>query len=624
MRGDITRTWRQLVTGLRASWRPLLLVHFAYAALAVALLMPLIGLTVRGLLSLRGQAAVSDQDIALFILSPFGLVALVLVAGLVIATAAIEQAAMMAAVAGTRHGRPASWVTALRFSVGRVPQVLEFAWRLVARLLLIALPFLLAAGLAAWLLITDHDINFYLAARPPEFLLAAAIIAALFLVLAVVLLHRLSGWSLALPLLLFNDLTPRAVFRESERCVEGHRWHVMGMLLAWASMSLAIMAVVAGITDVIGTRLVPGFFNSLRMLVAVLGLMVVVSGIGALFAGAMSGGGLALTIMALHQRFGPPVDATAVTTVETQVPGRGWQATQRHAALVIIGATAIALAIGAWLLAGARVPDGAVVVAHRGAAGRAPENTLASVRAAIEDRADWVEIDVQETVDGEVVVLHDSDFMKLAGVPLKIWEGTLAEVTAIDVGSGMGPGFSGERVPTLAAVLDEMRPSPSRLVIELKYYGHDQDLERRVVELVERAGMAERVAIMSLKYEGIRKVRRLRPAWTVGLLAATVVGDVTRLDADFLAVNTGMASSQFIRHAHAAGKKVFVWTVNDPVTMSRMLSLGVDGVITDEPAMAREVLAERARLGTAERLLIHAAVIFGKPLPQKSYRDDSP
>ena len=73
-----------------------------------------------------------------------------------------------------------------------------------------------------------------------------------------------------------------------------------------------------------------------------------------------------------------------------------------------------------------------------------------------------------------------------------------------------------------------------------------------------------------------------------------------------------------------AGKKVFAWTVNDPVTMSQVISKGVDGVITDEPAMARRVLAERAEMNTAERLLINAAMFFGKDFAPREYRDDSP
>ena len=85
---------------------------------------------------------------------------------------------------------------------------------------------------------------------------------------------------------------------------------------------------------------------------------------------------------------------------------------------------------------------------HRSPRGcrQAPENTLASIRQAIKDGADWIEIDVQETLDGEVVVIHDSDFMKLAGVDLRVWDGTLEQLREIDVGSWFGPEFSTERV----------------------------------------------------------------------------------------------------------------------------------------------------------------------------------
>jgi glycerophosphoryl diester phosphodiesterase len=86
----------------------------------------------------------------------------------------------------------------------------------------------------------------------------------------------------------------------------------------------------------------------------------------------------------------------------------------------------------------------------------------------------------------------------------------------------------------------------------------------------------------------------------------------------------GMASGGFVRRAHEVGKQVFVWTVNDPISMSRMMSLGVDGIITDEPEMARQVLAEREQLSSVERLLIHTALLFGQSFTPKQYRDNSP
>ena len=102
----------------------------------------------------------------------------------------------------------------------------------------------------------------------------------------------------------------------------------------------------------------------------------------------------------------------------------------------------------------------------------------------------------------------------------------------------------------------------------------------------------------------------LRPDWRRGVLAARAVGDLTGLDADFLAVNTGQVSMQLLGRAHRAGKQVYVWTVDDPVTMSRLISMGVDGLITNDPGLARRVIAERAALSAPERLLLWLADRF--------------
>jgi glycerophosphoryl diester phosphodiesterase len=289
----------------------------------------------------------------------------------------------------------------------------------------------------------------------------------------------------------------------------------------------------------------------------------------------------------------------------------------------LVGSAVISIGIGIWLLQGIQTNDDVEIIAHRGAAGKAPENTMAAIRQAIADGADWVEIDVQETSDGEIIVIHDSDFMKLAGVNLKVWEGSLEEIRKIDIGSWFNTEFSSERVPTLKDILEEAR-GKARVVIELKYYGHDEQLEQRVVDIVEQSGMIDTIAIMSLKYDGIQKVRSLRPEWNIGLLSATAIGNLSTLDVDFLAVNSAMATASFVKAAHSVGKQVLVWTINDRLSMSRYMSLGVDGIITDEPELARTVLAERAQLSSVERLLLHTTIILDQPLPKKDYRDQSP
>jgi glycerophosphoryl diester phosphodiesterase len=231
-----------------------------------------------------------------------------------------------------------------------------------------------------------------------------------------------------------------------------------------------------------------------------------------------------------------------------------------------------------------------------------------------------VEIDVQESADGEVVVIHDSDLKRVGGSPLRIWEATLLEMQQVDVGGWYGPEFSGQRVPTLEQVLELCR-GRAMVDIELKYYGHNDRLEERVAEIVERTGMEDQIVLMSLANDLVLSMKALRPRWTVGLLTAKVVGDLTTRDADFLAVHIGIASPRFLRRAHAAGKEVYVWTVNDRLNMSRMISRGVDGLITDYPALARQVIEERAEMNPAERLMLTAAFWLGldpkEPPPER-------
>ncbi|MEQ9067517.1 MAG: glycerophosphodiester phosphodiesterase family protein, partial [Gimesia chilikensis] len=172
-------------------------------------------------------------------------------------------------------------------------------------------------------------------------------------------------------------------------------------------------------------------------------------------------------------------------------------------------------------------------MAHRGASKAAPENTMAAFQAAIDEGADWIELDVQESADGKVVVIHDSDFMKLSRNPLKVWDAKQDDLAGIDIGSWLDPKFNAERVPLLSDVLHLCKDKVG-VIIELKYYGHDEQLEQRVVDIVEAAGMAEQVMIMSLKPEGVAKTKALRPDWKCGVLLSVYAGNLKEIKADFL------------------------------------------------------------------------------------------
>jgi len=180
----------------------------------------------------------------------------------------------------------------------------------------------------------------------------------------------------------------------------------------------------------------------------------------------------------------------------------------------------------------------------------------------------------------------------------------------VDIGSRFDAKFSAERVPTLQQLLETCRGRIG-VNIELKYYGQETRFEERVVRIVEAMNMQDDIVAMSLNYAGVQKLRSLRPDWTIGLLSSVAIGDLTQLDADFFAINGRFASRRFIRHAHDRERGTLVWTINDPVQMSAMMSKGVDGIITDRPGLANEVRAQRGKLSVVERFMIQFASLFG-------------
>ena len=145
------------------------------------------------------------------------------------------------------------------------------------------------------------------------------------------------------------------------------------------------------------------------------------------------------------------------------------------------------------------------------------------------------------------------------------------------------------------------------------------------MDLVEETGMVSNVVIMSLEYDGVLKMAALRPAWTYGLLNAVSIGDLTRLDVDFLALSARAATTTTIRAAHSRGMQVYAWTINDPVQMFVMMSRGVDGIITDRVELSRQVRDLRATMTPLMRLLVWLAGEAGL-LPgtdDTSTRDDA-
>lgn len=243
------------------------------------------------------------------------------------------------------------------------------------------------------------------------------------------------------------------------------------------------------------------------------------------------------------------------------------------------------------------------VTAHRGSSQAAPENTRRAFELAIEEGADFIELDVQETADGQIVVLHDADLMRMAGVDKRIWESTYDEVKDLDIGSSFDPQFSDQRLLLLEDAIELARDRIG-LNIELKFNGHDEDLVRRVVDIIRAKKFESQCFLTSLDNDGLVQAKAIAPDLRTGLIIFESLGDVSKLDVEVLSVNADNLQDDLVRKAHAAGMEVHVWTVNDPAQMGRLIDRGVDNILTDTPAEAVALRAERAQLSDVERVML--------------------
>ena len=231
-----------------------------------------------------------------------------------------------------------------------------------------------------------------------------------------------------------------------------------------------------------------------------------------------------------------------------------------------------------------------VVAAHRGYSAEAPENTIPAFEAAIDHFSDYAELDVQETKDGEVIVMHDSNFKRVAGIDKNVWEVTYDEIQDYDVGKWYSDEFEGTRIPTLKEVL-EMSKDRLRLNIEIKLTGHEKNLEESVVRMIEEYEMEEACVVTSFQSKALKNVKRYNENIKTGYILKVAYGDFSGLMyADALSVKYTFASAAFINSIHSSGKKVYVWTVNSSDLIYEMLKRGADMIITDDPVLAKETI----------------------------------
>ena len=233
------------------------------------------------------------------------------------------------------------------------------------------------------------------------------------------------------------------------------------------------------------------------------------------------------------------------------------------------------------------------VTAHRGYSAAYPENTIPAFKGAIQVGADWAELDVQQTADGEVIVMHDSNLNRTTGLDKEVWQVTWDEIKDLDNGSWFDKKYQTVRIPTLEEVLKVCR-GKIHLNIEIKPSGHDKDLEEQVAKLLKKYHMRDTCVVSSLKYDSLRKIKQADDSIETAYITSVSYGNFTDLEyADGYSVESTLLSKSFVNKAQKAGKQIYVWTVNSEERLEKVVGMGIDNVITDDPVMAKELIYEQ-------------------------------
>ncbi|MFB4302650.1 glycerophosphodiester phosphodiesterase [Actinomadura sp. NTSP31] len=253
-------------------------------------------------------------------------------------------------------------------------------------------------------------------------------------------------------------------------------------------------------------------------------------------------------------------------------------------------------------------------VGHRGASAYAPENTVASFRLAKSRHADMFELDVQQTKDHKLVILHDTTLARTTDVehvypakkPWKVSQLTLKQIKKLDAGSWYSKKYKGERVPTLDDALGALSGSGLGMLLELKSPALYPGIEGRVAAALKRhrsywlgakaAPSERRLVVQSFDWASVKRFHKDLPGVPTGLLGKPKAADLKKLKAyaDLINPSYGDLTKTYVEQVHAAHLHLLTWTLNNKTKMAKAVDLGVDGIITNKPDVLRTVLKAEA------------------------------
>ena len=244
------------------------------------------------------------------------------------------------------------------------------------------------------------------------------------------------------------------------------------------------------------------------------------------------------------------------------------------------------------------------ITAHRGASIKYPENTMAAFRGAKKLGADWIELDVQQTKDKQIVVSHDTNLNRVTGVNKDIIDMNYSEIKKLDAGSFFNKKFKGEKIPLLKEVLEFAKKNNIRLNIELKPTGKEKNFEKQVVDLIKEYNFEDRCVVTSQVYNVLKKIKKYDKNIKTVYVMSIAIGKITDAKyADAFSIEATNVTETQVSRVHNAGKELYAWTVNKEESINKMIDMNVDNIITDNIKLGVD-LVEKSKRTNIEDIII--------------------
>src|SRR5689334_18572942 len=300
-------TLRRAAREFVRDWRTLAGIEIFVVLLSFVVITPMSEALLRILVSRSGNAAVTDVDIALFFFTTkAGLAALLLLVGASLGITMLGQACLMTVGIARARDAHVRVRDAVAHGATRVISILRLTLLLFGRVLVLLVPFFAAGAATYWLLLREHDINYYLHARPPAFVAASVIVPVLVLFLTIVLARKLSSWLLILPLVAFERMRPWPAFAESARRMSGRRVQAVVVFALWGLLAVVASLATSAAIKLLGRAVAPAFGGTMVGLLILIGVVLIIWGVSSLALNCLTASLFALILTRFFLTSGPP------------------------------------------------------------------------------------------------------------------------------------------------------------------------------------------------------------------------------------------------------------------------------------------------------------------------------